>query len=45
MLNWSNRNKGQDLNGINLNSYPTLLPTLEPPINKYTAIAFIASYV
>lgn len=44
MLNWSNRNKGLDPNGVNISSYKTLFMTMEVPPNKYTCLAFLASY-
>lgn len=44
MLNWSNRNKELDPNGVNINSYQTLFKTMESPPNKYTCLAFLASF-
>jgi hypothetical protein len=45
IFNWSNRNRSLDSNGINVRGYRTLFMTMETPTNKYTCVAFLASYV
>ena len=44
-LQWSNRNRAVDSNGVSIRSYSKLFMCIEVPPNKYTALTYISSFV